>query len=353
MTTEKRKSQHIKICLEEDVQSKYNYLEDVSFIHSALPELNFDDIDTGIKIFGKNLSFPLFISAMTGGTEEAFKINKTLAKACQKTGIGLGLGSQRAMVEDSSLTYTYDVRKYAKDILLIGNIGLPQFVKGYSEKDAIFSVEEIKADMLAVHLNSLQEVSQPEGDLFFKEGLSLLKKLKEKLSFPLIVKETGAGVSKETAEKLSFLDGIDVAGLGGTSWSAVEYYRSKDHKETIKKLWNWGIPTPLSIAECRIAGIKTIIGSGGVRNGFDIAKCISLGATSCGIALPFLKSAVEEDVSGLVEKIETLKREFKIAMFLNSCQKVADLKTRPLMITGELKSMMDQRGMDFHYFNYR
>ena len=353
MTTERRKFQHIKICLEEDVQSKYNYLEDVSFVHSALPEINFDDINTETKLFGKRLSFPLFISAMTGGTEEALKINKALAKACQKTGIGMGLGSQRAMIEDHSLTYTYDIRKYAKDILLIGNIGLPQLVKGYNEKEAIYAVEEVKADMLAVHLNSLQEVSQPEGDLFFKDGLSILKNLKRKVSFPLIVKETGAGISKEIAEKLSFLDGVDVAGVGGTSWSAVEYYRTKVHKETVKKLWNWGIPTPLSIAECRAAGIKTIIGSGGVRTGFDIAKCISLGASACGIALPFLKLAVEENVEGLVEKIETIKREFKIAMFLNSCVDVNCLKTRPLFLTGELSQLMQQRQMDFHYFNYR
>jgi len=353
VTTERRKFQHIKICLEEDVQSKYNYLEDVSFVHSALPEINFDDINTETKLFGKRLSFPLFISAMTGGTEEALKINKALAKACQKTGIGMGLGSQRAMIEDHSLTYTYDIRKYAKDILLIGNIGLPQLVKGYNEKEAIYAVEEVKADMLAVHLNSLQEVSQPEGDLFFKDGLSILKNLKRKVSFPLIVKETGAGISKEIAEKLSFLDGVDVAGVGGTSWSAVEYYRTKVHKETVKKLWNWGIPTPLSIAECRTSGIKTILGSGGVRSGLDIAKCISLGAAACGIALPFLKLAVEENVEGLVEKIETIKREFKIAMFLNSCVDVNDLKTRPLFLTGELSQLMQQRGMDFHYFNYR
>ena len=181
MTTERRKFEHIKICLEEDVQSKYNYLEDVSFVHSALPEINFDDINTEIKLFGKHLSFPLFISAMTGGTEEALKINKALAKACQKTQIGMGLGSQRAMIEDNSLTYTYDIRKYAKDILLIANIGLPQFVKDYTDKEATFAVEEVKADMLAVHLNSLQEVSQPEGDLFFKDGLSILKSLKEKV----------------------------------------------------------------------------------------------------------------------------------------------------------------------------
>lgn len=353
MTTERRKFEHIKICLEEDVQSKYNYLEDVSFVHSALPEINFEQIDTGVKLFGKNLSFPLFVSAMTGGTEEALKINKTIAKACQKTGTGMGLGSQRAMIEDHSLTYTYDIRKYAKDILLIANIGLPQFVKGYTDKEATFAVDEVKADMLAVHLNSLQEVSQPEGDLFFKDGLSILKSLKEKLPFPVIVKETGAGISKEIAEKLTFLDGVDVAGVGGTSWSAVEYYRSKTHKETIKKLWNWGIPTPLSIAECRVAGIKTVIGSGGVRSGFDIAKCISLGATACGIALPFLKLAVEENVDGLIEKIEAIKREFKIAMFLNSCSAVNDFKNRPLFLTGELSQLMQQRGMDFHYFNYR
>jgi isopentenyl-diphosphate delta-isomerase len=353
VTTERRKFEHIKICLEEDVQSKYNYLEDVSFVHSALPELNFDEIDTGIKLFGKHLSFPLFISAMTGGTEEALKINKALAKACQKTGIGMGLGSQRAMIEDHSLTYTYDIRKYAKDILLIGNIGLPQFVKGYGVKEAAYAVEEIKADMLAVHLNSLQEVSQPEGDLFFKDGISILKKLKENLKFPIIAKETGAGISKETAEKLTFLDGVDVAGVGGTSWSAVEYYRSKDHKETVKKLWNWGIPTPLSIAECRAAGNRIIIGSGGVRTGFDIAKCITLGASACGIALPFLKLAVDEDVNGLVQKIETIKREFKIAMFLNSCQSPTDLRSRPLFFTGKLSKLMQQRGMDSHYFNYR
>ncbi|NMC75920.1 MAG: type 2 isopentenyl-diphosphate Delta-isomerase [Candidatus Methanofastidiosa archaeon] len=353
MTTERRKFEHIKICLEEDVQSKYNYLEDVSFIHSALPELNFDEINTEIKLFGKKLSFPLIVSAMTGGTDEALKINKAIAKACQKTGIGMGLGSQRAMIEDPSLTYTYDIRKFAKDILLIGNIGLPQFVKGYTEKEALFAVNEIKADMLAVHLNSLQEVSQPEGDLFFKNGVEILKKLKEKLPFPVIAKETGAGISKETAENLTFLDGVDVAGIGGTSWSAVEYYRSKAHKETVKKLWNWGIPTPLSIAECRASGIKTIIGSGGVRTGFDIAKCIALGASACGIALPFLKLAVDEDVDGIIEMIETIKREFKIAMFLNSCQSVYDLKTRPLFLTGELSQLMQQRGMDFHYYNYR
>jgi len=353
LTTERRKFEHIRICLEEDVQSKYNYLEDVSFVHSALPEINFDEINTETKLFGKRLSFPLFVSAMTGGTDEALKINKTIAKACQKTGIGMGLGSQRAMIEDKSLTYTYDIRKYAKDILLIGNIGLPQFVKGYGEKEAIFAVEEIKADMLAVHLNSLQEASQPEGDLFFKDGLSILKRLKEKLKFPMIVKETGAGIPRETAEKLQFLDGIDVAGLGGTSWSAVEYYRTKVHKESVKRLWNWGIPTPLSIAECRAAGIKTIIGSGGVRTGFDIAKCISLGASACGMALPFLKLAFEEDVEELIEKIEAIKREFKIAMFLNSCLGVNDLKNRPLFFTGELKNLMQQREMDFHYFNYR
>lgn len=353
MTTERRKFEHIKICLEEDVQSKYNYLEDVSFVHSALPELNFDDIETQIKLFGKELSFPLFVSAMTGGTEEALKINKTLAKACQKTGIGMGLGSQRAMIEDPSLTYTYDIRKYAKDILLIGNIGLPQFVKGYTEKEASFAVSEIKADMLAVHLNSLQEISQPEGDLFFEKGFTMLKKLKENLPFPIIAKETGAGIPKETAEKLRFLDGIDVAGVGGTSWSAVEYYRSKDHKETIKTLWNWGIPTPLSIAECNKAGIKTILGSGGVRTGFDIAKCISLGASACGIALPFLKMAIDENTNGIIEKIESLKREFKISMFLTSCQNVSDLKNRPLIIKSPLVDLMKSRGMDTHYLANR
>jgi len=342
-TTKKRKDEHINYSLKKNVQSfKTAGFEDVEFIHNSVPEVNFDEIDTGIKIFGKNLDYPLVISAITGGTERAKKINGNIAKACDKFNIGMGVGSQRAMIEDPSLIETYNIRENAKNILLLANLGLPQFILGYTEKEAKKAVESIKADVLAVHLNALQEIVQPEGDTNFKGGLKILRKLKKNVKFPIIAKETGAGISKETAEKLSFLDGIDVGGLGGTSFSAVEYYRIKSSQKEIAGLfWDWGIPTVQSIVETR-PYTNVLIATGGIRSGIDMAKSIAIGADCCGIAHPVLKTA--ENYKKLETNIENILLEFKKAMFLIGCENIKELKRVRIVLIGRMKEILGIRG---------
>jgi len=341
--TKKRKNEHINYSLKKNVQSfKTAGFEDVEFIHNSVPEVNFGEIDTRIKIFGKNLDYPLIISAITGGTERAKKINENIARVCDKFNIGMGVGSQRAMIEDPSLIETYDVREDAENILLIANLGLPQFILGYTEKEAKKAVESIKADVFAVHLNALQEIVQPEGDTNFKGGLKILQKLKKNVNFPIIAKETGAGVSKETAEKLSFLDGIDVGGLGGTSFSAVEYYRIKSSQKEIAELfWNWGIPTVQSIVETR-QYTNVLIATGGIRSGIDIAKSIAIGADCCGIAYPVLK--VAENYKKLEANIENILLEFKKTMFLIGCENIKGLKTIKVIVRGKMKEILEIRG---------
>ena len=341
--TKKRKDDHINYSLKENVQSyRTAGFEDVEFIHHSLPEVNFREIETGIEILGKKLDYPLIISAITGGTERAKKINENIARVCDKFNIGMGVGSQRAMIEDSSLEYTYDVREYAGDILLLANLGLPQFILGYTEKEAEKAVKTIDADALAVHLNALQEIVQPEGDTKFKGGLKALKKLKKSVDFPIIAKETGAGISRETAEKLSFLDGIDIGGLGGTSFSAVEYYRIKDSQKEIARLfWDWGIPTVQSIIETR-SYTDLLIATGGIRSGIDIAKSIAIGADCCGIALPVLK--VAEDYEKLEKQIRNILLSLKKTMFLLGCENIEDLKRTTVIIKGKMREILEIRG---------
>ncbi len=341
--TKKRKDDHINYSLKKNVQSfKTGGFEDVEFIHSSVPEVNFDEMDTKINIFGKNLDYPLIVSAITGGTERAKKINENIARVCDKFNIGMGVGSQRAMIEDASLTETYSVRENAENILLIANLGLPQFILGYTEREAKKAVESIKADVLAVHLNALQEIVQPEGDTNFKGGLKVLRKLKEKVRFPIIAKETGAGISKETAEKLNFLDGIDVGGLGGTSFSAVEYYRIKNSQKEIAELfWDWGIPTVQSIMETR-PYTNVLIATGGIRTGIDVAKSIAIGADCCGIAHPVLKTA--ENYEKLEAAVENILLQLKKTMFLTGCENVKELKRVKVIIRGKTREILEIRG---------
>ncbi|MEA1993274.1 MAG: type 2 isopentenyl-diphosphate Delta-isomerase [Euryarchaeota archaeon] len=341
--TKKRKNEHINYSLNKNVQSfKTAGFEDVEFIHNAVPEVNFNEINTEIDIFGRKLNCPLVISAITGGTERAKKINKNIARVCNKFNIGMGVGSQRAMIEDPSLSDTYGVREEAKDILLIGNLGLPQFIQNYTEKEAKKAVESIGADLLAVHLNPLQEIVQPEGDTAFKGGLQSLRNLKNSVDFPLIAKETGAGISKEVAEKLRFMDGIDVGGLGGTSFSAVEYYRVKNSEKEIAELfWDWGIPTVQSIVETR-PYTNLLIATGGIRTGIEMAKSIALGADCCGMAHPILKTA--ESYSKLDKTVKNILLEFKKTMFLVGSDNIKELKESKLMIRGKMRDSLKIRG---------
>ncbi|MCK5548233.1 MAG: type 2 isopentenyl-diphosphate Delta-isomerase, partial [Thermoplasmata archaeon] len=280
-----RKKDHIDIVLNEDVKSEHNYWDDIKLVHQALPELDLDEIDTSVELFGKELHAPLIISAMTGGFEDAKTINKNLAEAASELRIGMGVGSQRAALEDDKWEETYGVVKDFDVPLMIANLGAPQFIRQkdrepYGLDEAVKAMEMVDADILAIHLNYLQEVVQPEGDSFGKGCLLAIKKLALKL--PILVKETGAGISNELAVELKKCGviGIDVGGLGGTSFSAVEYYRAKnmDDKKRSKvgsTFWNWGIPTPVSLVLADVG--LPLIATGGVRSGLDVARAVVLG----------------------------------------------------------------------------
>ncbi len=339
--TESRKSDHINIVLEKDVTNKNSSgFNDVELIHNALPEMNFDDVDTDTEFFGKKLSAPIIISAMTGGTKEAERINKNLAKAAEEFNIGMGVGSQRAMIEDGKLLSTYYVRDVAPDIFLIGNIGAAQLVKGYGAEECKRAVEMIKADALAIHLNAAQELVQPEGDTDWKGVIEKLRIISKSLDCPVIAKETGAGISGETAKKLEAagVKAIDVSGAGGTSWTAVESYRNSRVGDTFN---NWGIPTAVSVKWCTKSVKIPIIASGGVSNGLDAAKSIAIGANVCAIARPFLKAATISYEKTRVE-VEKVIRELKTAMFLTGSKNLKELRDKKAVITGKTKSYLDQ-----------
>lgn len=331
-----RKGEHIQICLKKDVgfHSKSAMWEDVELVHRALPELDYSEIDLGCNLFGRKLSAPLIIAGMTGGTREAAKINAALAKAAQKFGIGLGVGSQRPAIENPELEETYKVRDVAPDILLLGNLGLVQFVNGFKPEDAARAVEMIDADALCLHLNAAQEAVQGEGNLDFGGATSAFYELC-KLGFPIVAKETGCGLSASVAKKLveSGASALDVGGAGGTSWVAVEYYRSQGTKRDVANTFrDWGIPTAASVLACSGLGVP-LIATGGVRSGLDAAKAIACGADFVGFALPALKNL--DSIDGY---LETFLAELRTAMFLIGARDVLHLQSSAKkIISGRLK----------------
>jgi len=248
--TEQRKAEHVNIILQENVSAEYNYWNDVRLVHTALPEIDLDDVDVSVKFFGKRLEAPLIISSMTGGFGMGKEINGNLAKAAAEVGVAMGVGSQRAALEKPELEPTYAVVKDYGVPLVFANLGAPQLVpqegkRAYGVADARKAITMIEADAIIIHLNFLQEVVQPEGDRRAKGCLPAIKALATK--FPLMAKETGAGISRETAQKLKAAGAraIDVGGLGGTSFSAVEHYRARKEAASLKErlgatFWNWG-----------------------------------------------------------------------------------------------------------------
>lgn len=319
---ERRKADHIRINLEEDVFFKKltSGLEKYHFVHQALPELNLADIDTSTELLGKRLKRPLLISSMTGGTGEARTINRTLAEAAQISGMAMGLGSMRAAIEDDSLANTYQVRDIAPDIPLYANLGAVQLNYGYGLDQCRRAIDMCEGDALILHFNTLQEAVQPEGDGNFANLLPKIETLCRDLDVPVIAKEVGWGFSREAAHQLrnAGVAAIDVAGAGGTSWSQVEMYRAPTARlaRVAGAFIDWGIPTADSIIYCREAapGIP-IIASGGIKNGIDVAKCIALGAVVAGLAGDFLRAADKNGVEGVVELAETITDELRVAMF--------------------------------------
>jgi isopentenyl-diphosphate delta-isomerase len=334
---ERRKADHIRINLEQDVQFKRlgNGLEPYFFMHQALPELDLATIDTSVTIFGKVLRTPLLISSMTGGTAEARKINRTLAAAAQEAGMAMGLGSMRAAIEDESLADTYQVRDVAPDILLFANLGAVQLNYGYGLGECERAVALCAADALILHFNALQEAVQPEGDGNFANLLGKIESICRLLPVPVIAKEVGWGFSREAARLLveAGVAAIDVAGAGGTSWSQVEMHRAPTvrHARVAGAFIDWGIPTAVSIQYCRQAapGLP-IFASGGIRNGIEVAKCIALGATMVGLAGDFLRAADRDGVNGVLELAGTISDEMRVTMFCSGAADLGALTQTPL-----------------------
>lgn len=344
---ESRKKDHMEICLNEDVELEKNYWDDIEFFHKSAPGIDFEEIDLSIEFLGEDLEAPLIIAGMTGGYEGAVDFNKKLAEAAERTGIGVGVGSQRAALENPDLRKTYETVSSYSPPLVFGNIGAPQLISQEGEEpftveDAEKALEMIDGDYLAVHFNYLQEAVQPEGDL---KAAGVIKSMKDLCTeVPVIAKETGAGVSTETA--LTFRDAgveaIDVGGKGGTSFSAVEHFRHEDKemKEISKEFWDWGIPTPVSVRQCRGAVSLPLMATGGIRNGIQVAKSLAIGADVAGIAGGVLH-AFHDDETSIVDYIEKVKKELKIAMFLLGCSEVQELLNVRKVVKKDLKSWTD------------
>jgi len=331
-----RKADHIRINLDEDVRSGLSTgLERYHFVHQALPELNLEEIDLGQTLFGRTLKAPILISSMTGGTQEAGAINRTLAEAAQEAGIAMGLGSQRAALENPELADSFKVRHIAPDILLFANLGAIQLNYGYDVDHCQRVVDMIEADALILHLNSLQEAVQPEGDTNFTGLLKKIEKVCSKLSVPVIAKEVGWGISVDAAWQLfrAGISGIDAAGAGGTSWSQVEMHRAENESQArlAATFINWGIPTAQSIKNVyQIAPEIPIFASGGLRTGLDIAKCVALGASLGGMAGPFLKAATRS-LDDTLLTIQEVAREIQVTMFAAGIGNLDDLRQTQLI----------------------
>lgn len=332
-TIESRKKDHLDIVLNKDVGSKgiTTGFEQYAFDHVALPELDLDQIDTSLVLWGRRLKAPLLISSMTGGTGPAHAINLNLAAAAQEMGIAMGVGSQRAAIEQDELATTYQVRRVAPDILLFANIGAVQLNYGYGIDHARRAVEMIEADALILHLNPLQEAVQAEGDRNWRDLLVKIDRLTRQIGVPVIAKEVGNGISATVAKRLveAGVSAIDVAGAGGTSWSEVEAHRQLDpfRKRIAHTFANWGIPTAVALREVRAALPPSVpvFASGGIRNGVDVAKALVLGATLVGSAAPLLGPATDE-TSRVLDKFGAYMEELKIVMFCAGAGNLADLR---------------------------
>ena len=348
--TSDRKDDHIRIIQEEDVETSGTGFEDVDLVHEALPEIHRDEIDTSTTLFGHELDSPIVIESMTGGHPKTTEINRALAEAAQEKNVAMGVGSQRAGLEldDPDLLESYTVvREVAPDALLYGNVGAAQLLE-YDVDDVERAVEMIEADAMAIHLNFLQEAVQPEGDVDARGCLDRIEDVSSDLSVPVVVKETGNGISRETAERLAAtaVDAIDVAGKGGTTWSGIEAYRAAavgaTRQKHVGRLFRaWGVPTVVSTLEAASVH-DCVIASGGVRSGLDVAKAIALGAQAGGLAKPFLGPAVG-GTEEVVDLLETLELELRTAMFVTGSATVEELSEAEYVILGRTREYLERR----------
>jgi len=349
-----RKGRHIRISLDERVEADVpTGFEDVTLVHRCLPEIDLDDVDMSTTLFGHKLSAPFIISAITGGTDEAGKINETLAKTAEKFGIGIGVGSQRVAIEHPEVEGTFSVvREVAPNAFVMANLGCPQLALGWGAKQAKKAIGMVDADALAIHMNPLQEAVQVRGDTKYAGILGKVKELAASLDTPLVMKETGCGISKEDAARLdnAGVAGFEISGLGGTSWAAVEHHIAREVGEPLqeylgKSMWNWGIPSASSLIEVRTSTEKVVIASGGLRTGQDAARALSLGADAIGIAKPFMEKAVQGS-KALEEHVEAILAELRVCMFLVGAKNIKEMRRVSAVVTGWTAEWLRARGLD-------
>ena len=332
---EKRKTEHVEIVAKDaSMDRRKFYFDEIRLTHRALPEISLSDVDTSVNFLGKQLCCPFLISSMTGGGGEYLKsINRNLAEAAEAEGVAMGVGSQRIMFSDPAAKDSFDLRSVAPTAPLFANLGAVQLKTGMTIDQVREAIDVLKADALILHLNPLQEAVQPEGDTDFSNLWKKMEQLFQALEVPVIVKEVGAGISRADAERLIQAGAkfIDVAGAGGTSWSRIESARCDD--PALGELFqDWGIPTPQALRDLSDLDV-TLIASGGIRTGIDMAKAMILGASLCGVARPLLTPAMES-ADAVRAVIQRIKKEFVTAMFLLGAQRIEDLKGHQELIQG-------------------
>src|SRR5262245_25859152 len=329
-----RKLEHLKLALDEQMQLGQRYFDDYVFEHCAFPEIDFDEIDTAVEFLGARLSAPLIVSCMTGGNDEAARINKNLAEGAEEARVAVGVGSQRRAIEDESTAASFQIRPFAPSVPVLANLGAVQLNYGFGAAECRRAVEMIDADALVFHLNALQEALQPEGQRNFSGLLDQVGAIARGLEVPVVVKEIGCGIGARTARELLArgIRIVDTAGVGGTTWARIEAARAGD--PSLGEVFaDWGIPTPRAIRE--LAGIEglTVIGSGGLRNGLDMAKAIALGADLTAMAFPFLRAA-SESAEAVAKTVQHATHQLKIAMFCVGARTLADLRRARLLHGG-------------------
>lgn len=345
-TIRSRKADHLALCATDDVafRGKKTLLDDVRFAHRSFPELSVDDVDTTTRLLGKVLKLPLVIAAMTGGHERAREVNRALARVAERRGLGFGLGSQRAMLRDASLLDTYVVRDVAPSTLVLGNLGFVQ-ARVLDAATVERMLRDVGADALCLHASAAMELVQPGGDRDFHDGLDTVSRLSRELSLPVVVKETGSGISRTMAEQLAArgVRYVDTSGAGGTSWVGVETLRAEGVARAVGEvLWDWGVPTAVSIVECADLGMTTIA-TGGIRTGLDVARAIALGARACGLARPLLQAYERGGEREVEHELDVIEATLRAVMTLTGSRDLSALRTAERVIVGELATFVRAR----------
>ncbi len=352
-TIGQRKADHLALCAQEDVgfHRSSTLLECVQLVHDALPDMKLSDVDLSITLLGKPLRAPIVIASMTGGTEEAGRINRELASIAEERGYGFGLGSQRAMHTRPAARETYRVRDVAPTTLVLGNVGVVQ-ARAMTTSEVRVLTDEVGADALCVHLNPAMELVQPGGDRDFGHGLDTVRRLGRDLGVPVVVKETGCGISPAVGKRLREvgIQHVDVSGAGGTSWVGVETRRAASAGDSAAEalgqaFWDWGVPTGASVALLAPMGFETIVATGGIATGLDVARAIALGASAAGIARPILRALMSaEGRAAAMSLLDAIEAELRAAMLLTGCRDLAALRRAPRVLLPPLTSWLTQLG---------